>query len=673
MKNWPFRGNVGGLRIITEGAYDCMNDILSDVNAVVTKPFDTLDSFFSYYQERLPERVGDYRLDEVGPIMSHGTEEEIAGYMENVFSFNGIVSEQRDGLDWYSAPDGDLEWNGGFVRHGYMMYLADEYVRTGDERYAEKIISDMLDYIRRVPPFDPEGKPYLEYKKSTWRPFEAAGRAAENWPVAIREIISSRSMNAEAFAEIFLSFHTHAEFLRAHHWKTGNHACLETAGLAVISLFFPEFRESEEWIRYAVAFLEGMISRQFYPDGYSKEMSGAYHWVAMRNFFALYEVALRNGRKDLFSASYIDLLGRAAYAELYQQKPDYSCPVTNDSNVTTRHSFQLSRLRGLIDPGYIEYRLSDTAKGKKIPIGSFYFPDAKLAVMRSGWDSRAVYADFDMGPWGSNHMNEDQLSLEVSAYGRNLIVNSGRWRYTTSPGVDWLDKAQYFKTTAAYNTVMVDGLIQNQKDAYGYMITGEHSDYARGVFSGGYGIIDHDVPPEMVEKTGLPSVRRSVLEDAVHIREVFFDKDDLFFIVRDTVECGGDHFIEQRWHMLSGTDICRAGAGYSSTYSDANILLLPSAERYEASTLKGSLDPMGGWSAPEYNVMEAAPELIFKAHGRDRIVFDTLLLPYEGNPDSVSAVCFSRRDEENGESRYTLIIGGRKICILTGREGWRRI
>ena len=82
----------------------------------------------------------------------------------------------------------------------------------------------MLDYIHNVPPYDPEGKPYLEYKKSTWRPFEVAGRAAENWPVALGKIITSNSMTADAFAEIYYSIYQHARFLRQHHWKTGNHA-----------------------------------------------------------------------------------------------------------------------------------------------------------------------------------------------------------------------------------------------------------------------------------------------------------------------------------------------------------------------------------------------------------------------------------------------------------------
>jgi hypothetical protein len=138
-------------------------------------------------------------------------------------------------MDWYAAPNGDLEWNGGLVRHGYFMLLAEEYRKTGKEIYAETVIEHLLDYIERVPPFDPEGKPYLDYKKSTWRPFEVAGRAAETWPEALAKVIQSPAMTPEAWAKILISTHEHAVFLRKHHWKTGNHATLEVAAVGIIS------------------------------------------------------------------------------------------------------------------------------------------------------------------------------------------------------------------------------------------------------------------------------------------------------------------------------------------------------------------------------------------------------------------------------------------------------
>ena len=167
---------------------------IEQINQVLSIPFASSQELLDFYRKELPGRVGSYRLDEVGPIMSVGSDEEVEGYLNKRFFFNGKGVVMEGAIDWYAAPEGDLEWNGGFVRQGYFMYLADRYESTGDERYAAAVVEQMLDYIRNVPPYDPEGKPYLEYKKSTWRPFEAAGRAAENWPVALAKIITSNSM-----------------------------------------------------------------------------------------------------------------------------------------------------------------------------------------------------------------------------------------------------------------------------------------------------------------------------------------------------------------------------------------------------------------------------------------------------------------------------------------------
>src|SRR5690606_1446442 len=126
-------------------------------------------------------------------VMHHDRPGEADQFVWKIFHLGEHTMDLSAGLDWYATPNGDLEWNGGLVRHGYFMLLAEEYRKTGDEKYAAAIIEHLLDYIEKVPRFDPVGKPYLEYKKSTWRPFEVAGRIAETWPEALAKIIKSKS------------------------------------------------------------------------------------------------------------------------------------------------------------------------------------------------------------------------------------------------------------------------------------------------------------------------------------------------------------------------------------------------------------------------------------------------------------------------------------------------
>lgn len=637
--------------------------MLTKINQITSIRFSDEKELLDFYRKELPARVSTFRLDEVGPIMSTGSKEELEGYLVNRFYFNGIGMDMGSDIDWYGTPNGDLEWNGGFVRQGHFMYLADAYEETGDETYAAAIVTQMLDYIRKMPPYDPEGKPYLEYKKSTWRPFEAAGRAAENWPVALAKIISSASMTPAAFAEIFYSIYQHAVFLSKHHWRTGNHACLEVAGLGVLSVFYRELKEADHWRTYAVDFLMEMLDEQFHDDGYTQEMSGAYHWVAMRNFFAFYQVALHSGMESIFPARYVDVLRKAAFAELYQQKPDFSLPVTNDSNVTTQHRAQLEQLSCLIDKNVLDYRLSGTAAGIAPAHTSYFFDDARVGIMRSDWTRNAVYGCFDMGRWGTNHMNEDQLNFELSAYGRNLLVNCGRWRYTTSPGVEWVGKAQYFKTTAAYNSLLCDDLCQMPADATGVMTVRDKYDYAKGMFEGGYGR-EVDVQDEaLLKEKGVTSGKIQVVDHTVHTREILFAKPD-FFVLRDTITFDGAHTATQVWHMACGEAVSHSEHCVYSRFDDANFIMVQLGSTKQQ-IVQGSEAPFKGWNCPKYDFMEPAPEINFTKEGIGSIVFETLIYPIQGAVDTGHFPVFEKTDGANGTT-YTVTYGGKTTRIAAG-------
>lgn len=634
------------------------------IKKVFGSTFENSEEILEFYKKCLPDRLKEYRLDEVGPIMSRGTPEEIEGYLRDVFSMNGVTVDMSDKLNWFAAPDGDLEWNGGLVRQGYLLYLADSYQKTNDEIYAKTIIRHMLDYIRNVPPFNPEGRSYLDYKKSTWRPFEVAGRAAENWPVVLSIIINSPSLSADDFFEIVESIHLHGQFLRKHHWQKGNHAAVETAALAVISMIFLEFTDAESWLHYAIHILDSLIDDLFYPDGYSREMSGAYHWVAIRNYLATYRVALNTGCEKLFSNHYINLLYRSAQAEFLQQKPDFSCPVTNDSNVGTNHEKQLIKLKDFLDKEILRYRITNGKEGTPPDSLSVFFENARLGIFRSHWSSDAVYASFDMGPYGTNHMNEDQLNFELSAYGRNLLVNCGRWRYTTSPYADWLDRAQYFKSTAAYNSVLCDGYSQMPGDAQGFMHIGKTYDYAYGEFTGGYGPqISMDYVKESKEKPA----RTNLYPFSKHTREIFYIKPNIF-IVRDSLQ-GANETMSQVWH-LAETEFIKEGSFYRSNFIEGpNVIICP-LKPYQSYLYYKSQKPWAGYNCPSYDTLVPAGELHLQEKVSKSQMIETLIIPVQEDELERLNITFNKIATEE-EVRYLIDFNNDHYEVLLQEREWK--
>lgn len=604
--------------------------MINKINELLNKKFKDLKAVLDFYKSVLPERTEDYHQDEIGPIIPENCSEMAEKFSQNIFDLGGYTMEMKDSLDWYATPTGDLEWNGGFVRQGHFVVMANEYVKTGDEKYAKAIISQMLDYIKNIPVYDPEGKPYLEYKQSTWRPFEAAARMGETWPEALGKIMSSPSLTPDNFGKILLSLHEHAVFIRKHHWKTGNHAVGEVAALGISTVFFQEFKESEDWRNYAVNFLLDMWDKQFHKDYYTNEMSGGYHWVAMRSFFAFYEVGKKNGFEEMFPAIYVERLVNSSKAEMYQDKPDYSIPITNDSSSKSNRREQLIRVNKMFHLPEIDYRLSEGKKGIKPEMTSYFFEDARVAIMRSDWSEKANYLFFDMGRWGDNHMNEDQLNIELSCFGRNILNNCGRWRYTTSPDVSWLDEARYFKTTASYNSLIIDGYSQQPGDAEGYMKITDHYDYAEGVFSGGYGTKDYPAKQEVGE-----SVTSSYkIEDVTHKRKVIFIKPFFYFVV-DEITCKDSHEAELIFHYRTG-ELAKAEGSFYTQFDQGNLILKTISDNdIQTEIYSGSKDPFRGWHCPYYDQIEPAPELSLKQKGNGEMVFNTLLFPVKGKIDEI--------------------------------------
>ncbi|MEZ5278446.1 MAG: heparinase II/III family protein [Opitutaceae bacterium] len=618
------------------------------LNALLESPFASLDACLAHYREVLPKRVGDYHQEEVGPVYHHDAEGEADLFVRKIFHLGEGTLDMSAGLDWYATATGDLEWNGGLVRHGYFMLLAGAYRKTGSEIYAETIVEHMLHYIENVPPFDPAGKPYLDYKKSTWRPFEAAGRAAETWPEALAAIINSPAMTPEAWARILISIHEHAVFLRKEHWKTGNHATLEVAALGIIAVFYQEFRERDSWLHYAVDFLDGMWPELFAEDGYSREMSGSYHWVAMRSFFSFYEVACTNGFAGLFPDRFRERLIRNSYAELYQDKPDGSTPVSNDSSSSINRRPQLERIHRLFDLPEVGFFLRGSGADDSPSTTSWFYPDSRVGIMRSDWSPRARYLYFDMGPWGDNHMNQDQLSIEVSALGRHFLINGGKWRYTTSdPHADWMPLARYFKATASYNCVLVNGYGQVFGDADGRMVTTDRFDYADGIFKAGFG---EEVPGRdetLFRERGLSTRMENRLPGVTHRRQVFFAKPH-GWIVRDTIEGPGVTRVDQLWHFFEGPvrALDESAAAWATDFPDSNLIVQSLTEgETSAQVYEGQRSPFfAGWHCPYYDQLRPAPELRCTVRGEERIVIHTLLLPVGGRVSAPPRFSYS-----NGE------------------------
>jgi hypothetical protein len=71
-------------------------------------------------------------------------------------------------------------------------------------------------------------------------------------------------------------------------------------------------------------------------------------------------------------------------------------------------------------------------------------------AMRTSWEQDAIYALFDSAHYGWGHQHEDKLSFNLSAYGKNLLLDGGNYDYDTS------DMRRMLCSTLGHNTALVD-------------------------------------------------------------------------------------------------------------------------------------------------------------------------------------------------------------------------
>jgi hypothetical protein len=415
-----------------------------------------------------------------------------------------------------------------------------------------------------------------------------------------------------------------------------------------------------------LSFLDHMWPELFAEDGYSREMSGSYHWVAMRSYFSFYEVACRNGRETLFPQRFLERLVLNSLAELYQDKPDGSTPISNDSNTRINRREQLERIDRLLGVPGVQFFLSGGTEGQAPRHTSFFYPKSRVGIMRSDWSGQANYLYFDMGPWGDNHMNQDQLSVEVSAKGRHFLVNGGKWRYTTSdPDADWMPLAKYFKATESYNCVLVNGYGQIFGDAEGRMAVYPDYDYADGVFSAGFG---EEVPgrdERLFRERGLSTLMEARVPGAVHRRQIIFVK-PFFWIVRDTITGESVESATQLWHYYEGLvkPMNEEQTAWRTDFPNSNLLLVSAGEgMLSANVYSGQREPfIAGWHCPYYDQIRPAPELRIERAGTGKIVFHTLLVPVEGRTGVLPDFMY-----QNNE--YTVVLEDRTWGVAAPEQG----
>jgi hypothetical protein len=337
------------------------------------------------------------------------------------------------------------------------------------------------------------------------------------------------------FAALVELVGSHASFIERRlsvHSSAGNHTIAEAAGLVYAGCLFPEFDRARQWRQRGVGLLVQESARQILDDGGGTEQAFWYLLLITDLCGLVIELLKHRGEEPPAELAHRVAIGRLFLGSLADRP--VSLPSVGDSD----SGYALS-------PALLLSFASAPARATHTT-----FPAAGYSLCRSPAGPHWQML-FDHGPLGIapsyGHGHADALAITLRQADIDLLIDPGTYTYTGDP--QW---RSYFRSTAAHNTVTVDGEDQALQVTAFMWSAPFRCEILRAESAGGVVRIlaRHD------------GYRRGV-NNIQHIRGVAFRSEGRI-TVWDCVTGAGEHTVELAWHagvpLLQEGDRWRLGA-----------------------------------------------------------------------------------------------------------------
>jgi len=276
--------------------------------------------------------------------------------------------------------------------------------------------------------------------------------------------------------------------------------------------------------------------------------------------------------------------------------------------------------------------------------------------MRSGWERDAHHLTFDVGPVGDpmngGHGHADLLSIQCSVFGEPYLVDAGTYCYAGDR--QWRD---FFRSTAAHSTVVVDGMGQAIPAGPFHWQSRPSARLHRWSSTERFDLADAE-----------HEAYRHLADPVTHRRRVLFVK-PRYWVVMDDLEGAAEHRLELRFQFAPmPVTVDSALWARAAGPGGHGLLIRPFASvPLKAEVVEGELAPIRGWVSPNYGQRQPAPVLTYTTvtHLPLRIV--TLLFPAEDSSVPFPTVFGLAGD---GPGPVGLVFGGGQEWVrFEGPEG----
>jgi uncharacterized heparinase superfamily protein len=569
----------------------------------------------------------------------------------------GEVSLGRD-IDWHRDPITGAPWPRHFwadydpvnnASHGdskvihelnrqqHLPRLAKAYFLTGEERYAREAVAQIETWIAQ----NPEGVG-INWQSS----LEIAIRAL-SWLWTIFFLSSS-----PAFTEGFARHMTQSLLAQLRHvanypsiYSSPNtHLIGESAALFIAGQVFAELgEEAVTWRNMGAALLTQEAERQILDDGVHCELSTCYHCYAADFFIQALILGQRNG--SALPPNVASKIAQMFDFVMHMTRSDGTLPQLGDDDGGRALALSATDYRSYVDGlclaacafqrpefkwragGFREealwllgtsgWQCYDSLHAVPPRENSRAFKSAGYFVARTGPPNGGTHAVFDCGGLGAptgGHGHADALSLVLFSGGRDLLIDPGTGAYNANP--EW---RSYFRSTAAHNTVVVDGCDQSEPAG-----TFRWADRATA------NLVAHRTFGELHCVEGQHDGYMRLTGPVQHKRRLLFSASDAACgdcLISDEFDGLGEHTFDLYYHFAPGVDLRVINA------SD-RIDVVAHAEEWGATLcfhtgVPTTFEVLRGWVSPRYGRREAANVLRLSIKTIPPLVISTVLVPFQ--------------------------------------------
>lgn len=434
------------------------------------------------FKKRLQKMLGVYGVAVLDGISDDDRETILVSAeqaLQHEFDLLGSGPVKLDPIDWHcdfktvakwkktfykelQTPKGaDIKMPWELSRCQHFLWLGEAYLLTQEKKYAQEIIDEIKWWIDDNP---------LMYTVNWKCAMDVAFRAV-NWLFALNMIADYDGLDDGFVKKVTRSLWQHGFFIWNNLEKSipnsNNHYTSDLVGLLYLGMLFEQTGKGRRWKKKAKRELRKETLNQVLPSGVHYERSVSYHRM-MTEMLSYPVYMLRRMNEAVDDAVLVRLRLMYGYVSNYT-KPNGLAPLIADNDNGRFAPFLCRdfRMHGYLnDAKSVENRL--VAVGMK-PLfctsdkGTRLYEDAGVCVVRNSNDYLYINnGGYSRKPSESQsvlgtHTHNDLLSFELTLDGKDIVVDSGTYLYTSDT-----ERRNRFRSTIKHNTVVVDDEEQNE-------------------------------------------------------------------------------------------------------------------------------------------------------------------------------------------------------------------